>query len=371
MDKTLQRCGSKCLLGLERTNLVFFSKWRNKRWTANCLERDDLRKRQGTIKRRRNYTSLALCTGVFPKIGKVMQQPQTPKNNIGTYTHEALNITPQRCGPKSKCPRRKHEAVYDSSAFLTRPHAAHRHHVDTPLPLSFSSMPISSAAAWLFKPQPQNKGPAHHDPPPSTKLGDDEPSSCSRTKKAKPLPTASKRKWPEPKPAKQMYQGFLSRATGKRICCVGLRCVEVLAAGGKRSETVILEQARMSKFQTECDRKAFVAERAPLVKRSDKQKGSMCAGGELVCNEAFKGLFGVSLDLIAAVKCTSGRRADSTIKRWVGDFLKNSRVQRRWPAYLPRHPVAPRVLVRQPCGQREYREKERGGTATVSLTVPW
>lgn len=93
-----------------------------------------------------------------------------------------------------------------------------------------------------------------------------------------------------------------------------MRCVERFATGKYDNELLIQEQERMSKFVLETERKQFVQERCPL---GPLQRGAMYAGLEPVCSNAFVWLFGVSTDLIAAVKGTPKARASSSIGRQV------------------------------------------------------
>ncbi|CAM9387275.1 unnamed protein product, partial [Ectocarpus sp. 12 AP-2014] len=169
---------------------------------------------------------------------------------------------------------------------------------------------LLEGAAWLFKALPSNRKrtattTAQEDASSSSS------SSCGSEDAIPTTPKRSKRKWPDPRPSVQLYKDLLSNS-GKRTCCARMRCVECFATGEYDDGLLVAEQKRMGECNMEGDRKDFVLEHVPL---RPLQRGAMIAACEPVCSNAFMWLFGVSSDLLRAVKGTPGARASSTVDR--------------------------------------------------------
>ena len=186
--------------------------------------------------------------------------------------------------------------------------------------VAFCGKMLNQGAEWLFKAQPANrKRPTAAITAPTitaTDGGSSSNSSSSSNEAIPPKPMRSRRTWQTPYTAVQLYKDLLSGnfKKGRRTCCKKMRCVECFATGEYDNELLIREQERMAKFVLETERKQFVQERCPL---GPLQRGAMYAGLKPVCSNAFVWLFGVSTDLIAAVKGTPKARASSTIGRQV------------------------------------------------------
>lgn len=171
---------------------------------------------------------------------------------------------------------------------------------------------LLEGAAWLFKALPSNRKRTATTTARDEASSSSSSSSCGSEDAIPSTPKRSKRKWRDPRPSVQLYKDLLLSTNGKRTCCARMRCVECFATGKYDDGLLIAEQKRMADCNMEGDRKAFVLEHVPL---RPLHHGAMIAACEPVCSNAFMWLFGVSSDLLRAVKGTPGARASSTVDR--------------------------------------------------------
>lgn len=139
--------------------------------------------------------------------------------------------------------------------------------------------------------------------------------TLQRESRAEDVSRRSKRKWSPPLRVEEVQEQL--REAGKEVCCSRIRFLHRFRSGTDPHYDpglLRLEQDAIKELGMEVDRKRFVHERTPL---SKLRVGTIYASASPVCTLAFTKLFGVSENLISAVKGNLGARASSTIFRLV------------------------------------------------------
>lgn len=99
----------------------------------------------------------------------------------------------------------------------------------------------------------------------------------------------------------------------KNLCCQNLKCVRSISADAEAVQILRQEQKDLANLTSWRARSDWVRMKVPVT-RPKKYKGSMEAGGTLVCNSFFCRAFGVSKNSIESAKKNPGSAVMK--KRW-------------------------------------------------------
>ncbi|CAM9905272.1 unnamed protein product [Pylaiella littoralis] len=100
---------------------------------------------------------------------------------------------------------------------------------------------------------------------------------------------------------------------GSTRCCKGLDCLRRFKEDPKYDARLLAaEQDKLASFTRERHRKDFAKSRVPIIK---PERGSMLAGGVVVCARFFSACFGISNNLMSSVKGCPRAPASSSATR--------------------------------------------------------